>query len=277
MSLCVIDSGVGGFSVVRRLCALRHSSAPIFYCADWAYAPYGCKSLESIQHRIVTIANWLGEQGIQRIVLGCHTASYALLSVGHPLIETMIDATVRSIVCQKTVHGVVVLCTPLSFSHRHLLWDRIKKHNWDQPVYFVPCPYLAGFIEGQNWDAATHSVMNALATVPHAFDRVVYGCTHYALLHNRLPESMQAIMIDPADYYDIDGVNGHSCDTSKCASSSVADQVTTLFYTGSVPTESVRHYVHSACRFIPVPSSVWNTNESARAGCGPDQRSVECA
>jgi glutamate racemase len=194
------------------------------------------------------------------------------------LIETMIDATVRSIVCRNTTDGVAVLCTPLSFSCRHLLLDRIKKHGWDYPVHFVPCPYLARFIEDRNWGAATQSVMDALATVPYAFDRVVYGCTHYALLHNRLPESMQAIMIDPADYYDVDGANGHPCDTSKGASSSSGEaKVTTLFYTGSVPTESVRHYVHSACRFIPVPSSIWNTNESARAGCGPDQRSVGCA
>ena len=74
----VMDSGVGGISVLRHIRELLpHEN--LFYVADSKYAPYGNKSPDFIRKRAVFLADFLVVQGAKALVVACNTATAAAI------------------------------------------------------------------------------------------------------------------------------------------------------------------------------------------------------
>ena len=74
----MLDSGVGGLSVLREIHALlpRHS---IHYVGDTAWCPYGTKSFEEIIARTSRLSDELISRGAEVIVLACNSATIAAI------------------------------------------------------------------------------------------------------------------------------------------------------------------------------------------------------
>ena len=68
----VVDSGLGGLSVVAALKDALPSESIIYY-ADTAYCPYGTRDAEVVLDRLLTITHELLESGIKMLVLACNT------------------------------------------------------------------------------------------------------------------------------------------------------------------------------------------------------------
>lgn len=82
----VFDSGVGGLTVLKALCAeLPHEH--FVYLGDTARLPYGTKSPETVARYALQAAEALAEYGVKCLVIACNTAS----SVGLPLIRERIE------------------------------------------------------------------------------------------------------------------------------------------------------------------------------------------
>ncbi|MCC6802512.1 MAG: aspartate/glutamate racemase family protein, partial [Anaerolineae bacterium] len=75
----VLDSGVGGLSVLREIHRLL-PGVPTFYFADQAHIPYGPRSADEIRGYVESIADFLIGQGAAVIVMACHSASAASLT-----------------------------------------------------------------------------------------------------------------------------------------------------------------------------------------------------
>ncbi|HEX3054432.1 MAG TPA: aspartate/glutamate racemase family protein, partial [Aggregatilineaceae bacterium] len=74
----VLDSGVGGLSVLREIRAqLPHES--IIYVADQGHVPYGPRPIEQVRGFVEDIARFLIAEGVKLIVVGCNAASAAAL------------------------------------------------------------------------------------------------------------------------------------------------------------------------------------------------------
>ena len=72
----VFDSGVGGLSVLKAL--LEHLPLEQFdFVADERYLPYGDKPQHEITDRVLTLSNWLRNQGCKAMVMACNTATAA--------------------------------------------------------------------------------------------------------------------------------------------------------------------------------------------------------
>ncbi|MCE2746855.1 MAG: aspartate/glutamate racemase family protein [Burkholderiales bacterium] len=72
----VFDSGVGGLSVLKAM--LNHLPAERFqFVADERYLPYGDKPQHEITDRVLTLSNWLRNQGCKAMVMACNTATAA--------------------------------------------------------------------------------------------------------------------------------------------------------------------------------------------------------
>ena len=74
LAIGVLDSGIGGFSVVKELKRLLPKEN-IEYFADHARQPYGPKGQEEIEGFVVQIINFLLEKGIKACVIACNTAT----------------------------------------------------------------------------------------------------------------------------------------------------------------------------------------------------------
>src|SRR5687768_2814242 len=74
----VLDSGIGGLSVLREIQTLLPHEH-LIYLADQGHLPYGPRSLEEVRQFSVGITRFLLDQGAKLIVVACNTASAAAL------------------------------------------------------------------------------------------------------------------------------------------------------------------------------------------------------
>lgn len=78
LAIGILDSGIGGFSVVKELKRLLPKEN-IEYFADHARQPYGVKKQKEIEGFVIQIINFLLEKGIKACIIACNTATSASL------------------------------------------------------------------------------------------------------------------------------------------------------------------------------------------------------
>lgn len=90
MRLGVIDSGVGGLSVVPHLTASLLPITELVYVADTEWIPYGEKTPEQLRPRIAQLVDWLvTEHGVSAIALACNTATTVAMQPGGNAFDAM--------------------------------------------------------------------------------------------------------------------------------------------------------------------------------------------
>ena len=68
----VIDSGVGGLTVLKRLqTTLPHED--FLYLGDTARTPYGTRTREEIADMVAQITDWLERKHVKQVVVACNT------------------------------------------------------------------------------------------------------------------------------------------------------------------------------------------------------------
>ena len=80
----VFDSGVGGLTVVRALME-RLPFENIVYFGDTARVPYGVKSVETITHYTLQIAEFLLEKQVKLLIVACNTMAAVAAQKIHAL------------------------------------------------------------------------------------------------------------------------------------------------------------------------------------------------
>ena len=76
LPIAVFDSGLGGISVLKRICAALPEEKFIYF-GDSANAPYGTKDPEWIRARCDGIASDFISRGVKALVVACNTATSA--------------------------------------------------------------------------------------------------------------------------------------------------------------------------------------------------------
>jgi len=76
----IFDSGVGGLSVVDSISKLMPNEN-LIYVADSQFTPYGDKSDQVIESRVVAIGEFLYQQNVKAIVVACNTATAAAVKI----------------------------------------------------------------------------------------------------------------------------------------------------------------------------------------------------
>ncbi|MEM9018608.1 MAG: glutamate racemase, partial [Verrucomicrobiota bacterium] len=183
MKIGILDSGVGGLSVLREV----HSVLPgasLHYVGDSSWCPYGTKPGEVILGRVTEIADYLLAEGAGILVIACNSATiHAVgpLRATYPVPIVGMEPAVKP-AAEKTKSGVIgVLATEASIAgekfHRLL-----SNHANGVRVITRPCPRFvelveAGQIEGPEVDAAIDNAVAPLLVL--GADVIVLGCTHY--------------------------------------------------------------------------------------------------
>lgn len=186
-AIAILDSGVGGLTVVREVMR-QLPQEKIIYFGDTARAPYGPRPPEEINLFTRQIVDYLLQFRPKMIVIACNTATAVALDniraavnvpvvgVIHPGARAAIKLSHRGIVGVIGTEGTI-----RSGAYEHAL-KQISPHI---DVVSLACPSLVPLVEeGRfNTDDAKAIVREALAPIREMpFDCLILGCTHYPFL-----------------------------------------------------------------------------------------------
>lgn len=180
----VFDSGVGGLTVLEKLVKM-YPGENFIYVADQGYCPYGTKTKEEIEQRVLTVGKYLLSRGVKAIVIACNTASLfkqSLQNITDIPVISVIEPTAR-LACQLTkTKKVAVLATNATIKNGK--YQRIFEEN-GMEVFPVPASQFVDIIESNemNTEATLKTVTEKLAPLQNkGIDTVIHGCTHFGLL-----------------------------------------------------------------------------------------------
>lgn len=172
-TVAIIDSGIGGVSVLKQLIE-KHKVGNYIYYADNLYMPYGNKSKQFIISRIDTIIKEIDENyKVDIIIIACNTAS------------SCIDvAKYKNVICLIFDKDETYLATSLT-----------KKNVKANKV--ISDKKLARSIEDniQNKEPLKHVIKECVNKHKlYNYNKIVLGCTHYELVADLFKEECKNTM-----------------------------------------------------------------------------------
>ncbi len=181
--IAVLDSGVGGISVLRHLQRLMPGER-FLYFGDSANAPYGSRSRPQIRDLTMEVAQKLAGRGVKALVVACNTATAAAidhLRKAYPeLIIVGIEPALKLAADQFPSGTIGVLATEATlrlekFSHL------MAKVSHGIQVVKLPAPGLVELIEAGRGESPEARALLEPLLLPWAgkLDALVLGCTHY--------------------------------------------------------------------------------------------------
>lgn len=191
--IAVLDSGVGGISVLRELIKIMPNEDYIYY-GDSKNVPYGTKSKEEVRALTIRCAERLFEQGAKGLVVACNTATSAAVRVlreMYPYIPIVgIEPAVKPAALCMEHPTVLVMATPMTIHENkfHLL---MEKYRDQAEIIPLPCPGLMDFIERGDLDG--EDLRKYLQDLLYLYtdnrvDAAVLGCTHYPFARKQIQE-----------------------------------------------------------------------------------------
>ena len=193
--LLILDSGVGGLSVLREIRALL-PNAPIVYAADNGAYPYGTKSAAEIERHVpALLARLAGRYDPALIVIACNTASTIALDPVRAALHVPIVGTVPAIkpaAALSRTRSIGVLGTDATIVQPYV--DRLAaqfaadcivvRHGSAELVDLAEAK-----LRGEATDPAAYArILDGLLSRPGGdkVDTVVLACTHFPLVEAEL-------------------------------------------------------------------------------------------
>ena len=204
----VLDSGIGGFSVVRQVQKLLPEE-DLIYFGDGAHIPYGNHSEGTIIAMARYMFEYMESQGVKALLVACNTISCVIDrcqdAVSCPTfnaVQAGADA-----VAGLDVEKVGVISTV--FTHNSRCYPRriLARSPKKMVVLSCGCPDLARLVEHNlgNPGGMAEVEENLRQELDHMVlvDRIqccVLGCTHYPLVEDSIKKLYPGLpLIDPAE------------------------------------------------------------------------------
>ncbi len=201
----VLDSGVGGLSVLREL----RSQLPaenLLYFADQGHVPYGPRPRDEIRQFVYAITRWMMTQEVKTVVVACNTASavalHALRDAFPALPFVGMEPAVKP-AAEHTRSGVIaVLMTKATFQSE-LYNSLVDRFAAGLQVEGEICPDFVRLVEAGSVDDAEARAAVARHIGPlldAGADQIVLGCTHFPFLRDAIEGFVdgKAAVVDPA-------------------------------------------------------------------------------
>lgn len=183
----VLDSGVGGLTVVKEILRLLPGE-PVVYLGDSARCPYGPRETEEIRVFTRQLVRHLQQTPLRALVLACNTATVAAIDelrqmLPYPVIG-VIEPGARAAARQSGTGRIGLIATATtvrSGAHARLLGELVPGAQ----VFSVACPELVTLVEQQRLRGPETEAIIAQALTPlkdTGIDTLILGCTHFPLL-----------------------------------------------------------------------------------------------
>lgn len=202
MRIGVVDSGVGGFSVLAELYKMMPAEH-YFYLSDQENAPYGNKETSFLKERLHLLTEELLKEKVDLIVVACHTAtaeaieslrsSFSIPFVG---IEPYLNVLNKR---QSPNEEYVVLVTETTARSKRFL-DLKQRLDPSSLVNIFACKKLASLIESYFHDEilkgdfeielmAELALIHKLKCDQPSLSSAILGCTHYPLVSRQIEQA----------------------------------------------------------------------------------------
>lgn len=193
----VMDSGVGGFSILQALHQLLPYEDFVFV-ADQAHVPYGQRTLTEVQDFVNGIVQFFAEgnlddpsqacRPVKLVVIACNTASAAALyevREAFPQLKFIgLEPAVKPAAENTHAQKIGVIATAATFQGK-LYASLVDRYASDVQVFKRACPEFVELVErGEPYDE-TDQVLVCRSLKPlleHGIDHLVLGCTHFPFL-----------------------------------------------------------------------------------------------
>ena len=184
MPIALIDSGVGGLTVLQKVMQILPNESYI-YLADNAFFPYGTKPFDVLDVRLQKVTNYLISLGVKAIVVACNTASLHIESMQKqakfPVIDVIVP-TCKDVLSLTKNKKVCLLATDATVHSG--VYQQILNSNGVEVVPFA-CSNFVPIAESSvsNTFQTKCVVREHLAQIAgDDFDTVIFGCTHFGLM-----------------------------------------------------------------------------------------------
>lgn len=205
--IAVLDSGVGGISVLRELLRVMPEEDYLFL-GDTAHAPYGTKTTEEVRRITFSNVEYLLSLGAKALVVACNTATGAAvraLRETYPHLPVVgIEPAIKPAVAVCDHPRVVVCATPLTLQQEK--FARLCARFSDAAdIVPLPCPGLMEIVESGCVDGEPLTGYLSGLFAPFAgqtVDAAVLGCTHYPLVRPAIAAALQKAVGYPVPLFD---------------------------------------------------------------------------
>ena len=189
----ILDSGVGGISVLKHIRKILPSEN-IIYFADKENAPYGTKKTDEIIKLTDQSIDFLTDFRCKAIVIACNTATSAaadILRRKYKLPIIGLEPALKPAVKKYPSGKILLLATPATVSLPKLrrLVNGLNKND----VVCIAAPKLVEFIEhGQIYSREMVDYLKILFAEYKSlkFDACVLGCTHFPFAKKAITEAL---------------------------------------------------------------------------------------
>lgn len=189
----IMDSGMGGISVLREITKLMPQENCIFF-GDSKNAPYGSRSTEEIFRLTAKVVDELLERQVKAVVIACNTASSAAgkrLREEYPQLPIIaIEPALKPAVINCPGGRVLVLATEATLRENKFatLMDTWKDRA---EIIKMPLPGLPEFVERGELDSPElrkFLLEHFRVLGDRKPDGIVLGCTHYPFVRRVISE-----------------------------------------------------------------------------------------
>lgn len=187
----VLDSGLGGLSVLREAIKIMPNENFIYY-GDSKNAPYGVKSSEQVKKLTFDVVEYLLCRGVKGIMVACNTATSAAVAelrikyTDIPIVG--IEPALKPAANSSKEGKILVMATPMTLKEVkfHKLLYRYRDMREIEPV---PCGGLMeyveqGILEGEELDAYLREKLEPFMDTK--ISSIVLGCTHYPFVRSAI-------------------------------------------------------------------------------------------
>lgn len=189
MKIGVLDSGIGGLTVLKKLID-NYPKHEYIYFGDTLNMPYGDKTKEDLIECGSKIIRFLEDMDVEVIVIACGTLSNNMNHLHSnkrlisllPLLNNKLD----------DYKEIDIMATPLS----------IKTNKYKEYIHtkmnLIPCYGLADAIEYNRKDKIDELLKKYLKEVKS--NTLLLGCTHYPIVKNSIKKYYNGDIIGLEDY-----------------------------------------------------------------------------
>lgn len=214
LPIAVIDSGVGGISVLNELLKILPNENYIYF-GDSKNAPYGSRTKADVLDITRKNLAFLLQKGIKALVIACNTATSAAVSIlreeNPNLCIIGIEPAIKPAAELCDDPRVLVMATPLTLKEEKFL-SLVARFSDKERILPLPCVGLVELIESGKLDGDELDSYLSTLFAPYKNDppdAVVLGCTHYPHIKSAIIKNL------PDGVVILDGGEGTARETKR--------------------------------------------------------------
>lgn len=190
----VIDSGVGGLTVVHELMR-QLPKEPLIYLGDTERCPYGPRTKEEVKQFTWEMVRFLLKKNIKMLVIACNTATAFTIEELQEKLDIPVIGVIKPgarAAIKSTENNYIGVIGTEGTVRSDAYSDALRQIKSDIEVISLACPAFVPMVEKGVLDGPEAKQVVETTLVPilehDQMDTLILGCTHYPLLKDTIQE-----------------------------------------------------------------------------------------